>query len=146
MKRILLTLACLALAACGANDVTAPVHAPEAPALAVSATLGTPFNLHVGETATVTGEGLTVTFNGVSSDSRCPIGVNCFWAGDGAVDVTIAKSGYATLNTTLHTTLSPQSVAYNGYTVTLNSLSPYPRYGSTINPNSYIANLTVTKP
>lgn len=146
MKRTVLTLACLALAACGANDVTAPARAPEAPALSHSVDLGEPFELGVGDTATVKGEGLIVIFNGVGEDSRCPIDVSCIWAGDAEVDVTISKSGYATLNTTLHTTLTPQSVSYNGYTVTLNDLDPDPVSTSTIDPGDYVATFTVTKP
>jgi hypothetical protein len=146
MKRTVLTLACLALAACGANDVTSPARAPEAPALSRSVDLGEPFELGVGESATVKGENLTVTFDGVSADSRCPIDVSCIWAGDAEVDVTISKPGYSPLSTTLHTTLTPQSVSYNGYTVTLNDLDPDPVSTSTIDPDDYVATFTVTKP
>jgi hypothetical protein len=147
MKRVLLTLACLALAACGTNDVTTPLRAPEAPGLSKNVNLGSPFNLDVGESATVRNEGgLTVTFNGVDADSRCPSDVECFWEGDAEVNVTISKPGYTSLNTVLHTSLTPQSASYNGYTVTLNGLAPYPVSTSTIDPNDYVATFTVTKP
>jgi hypothetical protein len=144
MKRTLLILATLALAACGANDVTTPTRAPGAPARNVG--LGVPFDLGVGEGATVNGEGLTVTFNGVGEDSRCPIDVQCEWEGDAEVDVTLSRSGSTPLNTVLHTTLTPQSVSYNGYTVTLNDLDPDPVSTGTIDPDDYVATFTVTKP
>ena len=69
------------LTACS-QDVTAPVRAPEAPLAAAGAnvSLGQPFELRVGRSATVAGEGLTVSFEAVSSDSRCPTGVQCVWA------------------------------------------------------------------
>ena len=146
MKRTLLTLACLALAACGGNDVTAPLQAPGAPALARNVNLGQPFALDVGQSATVRNEGLTVTFDGVDADSRCPSDVTCFWEGDAEVAVTISKPGFTPLSTVLHTSLTPQSVSYNGYTVTLNDLDPYPVSTSTIDPNDYVATFTVTKP
>jgi hypothetical protein len=146
MKHFLLVLACLALAACGTNDVTTPLRAPEAPGLSRSVDLGDSFDLGVGESATLKNEGLTVTFNGVDEDSRCPSDVDCFWEGDAEVNVTISKPGYTPLNTVLHTTLSPQAASYNGYTVTLNGLAPYPVSTSTIDLDDYVATFTVTKP
>ena len=110
------------------------------------AVLGSPFSVKVGGSKTVQGEGLTVRFDTVLTDSRCPSDVSCVWAGDAEVQVTLSKPGFAPLTTVLHTTLTPQSVAYNGYTVTLNGLAPYPVSTSTINPASYVATFTVTQP
>jgi hypothetical protein len=146
MKHSLLVLACLALAACGTNDMTTPLRAPETPALSQSVDLGDPFVMGVGESTTVRNEGLTVTFNGVDEDSRCPSDVDCEWAGDAEVNVTISKPGFTPLRTVLHTTLTQQAASYNGYTVTLNGLAPYPVSTSTIDPDDYVATFTVTKP
>ena len=110
------------------------------------AVLGSPFQVRVGTGKTVQGQDLTVHFDVVVSDSRCPSNVTCVWAGDAEVQVTISKPGFAPLTTVLHTNLTPQSVAYNGYTVTLNDLAPYPVSTSPINPSSYVATFTVTQP
>ena len=150
MKRSLLTLVCLALAACGAQDVTTPASAAEAAASAKqlrTVNLNEQFTLAPGETVLVNGEALTVKFVGVPSDSRCPTGVQCIWAGDAVTTVTLTKTGFAAESFDLHTTLEPHSASYQGYTITLVNLDPYPnsRTGP-IRPNAYRATFIVTKP
>ncbi len=49
---------------------------------AVTASLGEPFTLGPGQSASIPGEDLTVRFAEVVSDSRCPAGVTCIWAGE----------------------------------------------------------------
>ena len=44
---------------------------------------------------------------------------------------------------TLHTTLTPQSVTYAGYTISLVELAPYPVYPDPIDPDDYVATLLV---
>lgn len=132
-----------ALSACE-RSATAPARAPETPALGVvNANLNQKFELPVGDTAYLSSASLTIIFTGVSEDSRCPIGVDCFWEGDGAVDLTLSKPGYSTQNVTLHTTLTPQSVTYGGYTISLQGLDPYPVYPNPIDPDDYVATLLV---
>ena len=41
----------------------------------VQASLGQEFTLKLGQSARIQSEGLTLTFNDVSEDSRCPSGV-----------------------------------------------------------------------
>ena len=59
----------------------------------------------------------------MESDSRCPIEVDCFWAGDASVDLLFAQ-GTSSGSATLHTTLNPHSAVFNGFTITLLSLAP----------------------
>ena len=51
--------------------------------------LGQPFDLKPAEVATI--DGLQITFEGVSEDSRCPRGTQCAWAGDAAASFTLQK-------------------------------------------------------
>jgi hypothetical protein len=111
-----------------------------------SPVLGQSFNLKAFNSATIAGEGLTVTFNGVLSDSRCPSDVTCFWAGNAEVQLILSKPGFATDTVVVNTGVSPQSASYNGYTVALQGLAPTPVSTSTIAPGDYVATLLVTKP
>lgn len=77
------------------------------------------FSVKVGETVTVEGEGLSVTFVEVRSDSRCPSGVQCIAAGNAAIAVTVAKAGTAPATLTLNTFDSPTSAQYGRYKVDL---------------------------
>jgi hypothetical protein len=146
MKRAVFAILCAAgLGACNEN-ATAPAQAPEAPLAAASAnvSLDQPFELRVGRSATVAGEGLTVSFQGVPSDSRCPTSVQCVWAGDAVVQVVLSKDGKA-FGAELHTTLDPKSVDYLNYNVALVSLDPYPSSTTPIAQSQYRATFVVTK-
>lgn len=133
------------LAACN-QETTAPVQAG-APLAAASASvsLDQPFELRVGRSATVAGEGLTVSFQAVPSDSRCPTGVQCVWAGNAVVQVVLSKDGKA-FGAELNTNQEPTSVAYLNYNVALVSLAPYPTAnGGAISQSQYRATFVVTK-
>ena len=146
MKRAFFAILCVAgLAACS-QDATAPVQAPESALAAASAnvTLGQPFELRVGRSATVAGEGLTVSFQAVPSDSRCPTSVQCLWAGDAVVQVVLSKDGKA-FGAELHTNLDPKSVDYLNYNVALVSLAPYPSSTNPIAQSQYRATFVVTR-
>jgi hypothetical protein len=57
---------------------------------AAEAELGRPFDVKPAETVTI--QGLRITFEGVSEDSRCPTGAQCMWAGDAAATFTTAAT------------------------------------------------------
>ena len=146
MKRSIFAIAFFALAACNGTDATAPQVAPEAPAAAASsaATLDQPFTLRVGQQVTIAGEALTVRFEGVPSDSRCPTGVQCIWAGDATVQVVLSKDGKAA-GFELHTNLDPKTATYLNYTIELVSLAPYPTTKGPIPQSQYRATFIVRK-
>ena len=133
------------LAACN-QDATAPAQAPEAAQAAASATvsLDQPFTLRVGRSATVAGEGLTVSFEAVPSDSRCPTGVQCVWAGNAVVQVVLSKDGKA-FGAELNTSLEPTSVDYLNYNIRLVSLAPYPSSTNPSPQSQYRATFVVTR-
>jgi hypothetical protein len=145
-KAVFAVIFAASLTACS-QQATAPVQASGAPSAAASAnvTLGQPFELRVGRSATVAGEGLTVSFQAVPSDSRCPTGVQCVWAGNAVVQVVLSKDGKA-FGAELNTNQEPTSVDYLNYNVALVSLAPYPTAnGGAISQSQYRATFVVTK-
>lgn len=87
---------------------------------------------------------ITIAFLGVDSDSRCPFGADCVWAGDAAVRLKIADRQIQQ-QLILHTTLSPDSFVSEIYTIKLDSLRPYPKIGMQIRPDDYIVWLKIKK-
>ena len=79
---------------------------------------GQSFSIGVGETVNIAGERLTITFQDVLQDSRCPVGVQCIVAGDAIIAVTLAKTGSSSATLSLNTE-SPVTAQYLNYTVEL---------------------------
>jgi hypothetical protein len=61
----------------------------------------------------------TVKFVAVRSDSRCPYDIDCYWAGDAMVELSV--NGRSTV---LHTGLAPRSFNTSKYRLTLQRLMP----------------------
>lgn len=77
---------------------------------------------------------MNVTFKGVSEDSRCPEGVNCIWAGAALAQVEVMGTSTRPMILNLASTDYPernyhQSADFNGYTITLKEVTPYPKSG-----------------
>ena len=90
-------------------------------------------------------QGLRITFDGVSGDSRCPTGAQCVWAGDAAAGFSLEKSPES-IRRTLHTSNRfERQVDVAGFVVRLEDVKPYPKLGETIAPADYRAVLIVTK-
>ena len=108
--------------------------------------LGTEFKVRQGQQVMVKGENLSVSFDAVLEDSRCPTGVNCVWAGDAkiAIGARPAKGEAATLE--LHTNGQFAQVGmYQQYTVKLVALDPHPKADVETAQKDYVATLLVTK-
>src|SRR5580765_1612654 len=135
MTRILLVVVSMLCAGCAGNS-TQPSHTP----------LGQPLELRPGASAVLDG-GLTVAFNRVVSDSRCPRDALCleFHAGDAVVAVSISQSGDGSVGRELHTNTAGSEVSYVAYSIKLLSLSPYPRSDRQIPPGDYVATLVVAR-
>ena len=74
---------------------------------------------------------MNVTFKGISEDSRCPKEVTCVWGGVAVADVEVM--GLATRPVVLHLATTEnagrnhfQSADFNGYTISLTEVNPYP--------------------
>ncbi|HXD19955.1 MAG TPA: hypothetical protein VN654_23235 [Vicinamibacterales bacterium] len=127
---------CLGVCAGCARDLPRPSQVP----------LGRPFELHAEASATLA-DGLTVTFDRVRSDSRCPMDVVCITAGDAVVVVRLASQG-GQAERELHTNPGGAGTAdtsYQSYAITLVALTPYPRTDRPIRPVDYVATLTVER-
>jgi hypothetical protein len=74
---------------------------------------------------------LQIKFNRIVEESRCPEGVDCIWAGVAVSEIEItektAKPILLNLATTdMQTRGYQKSTDFNGYTITLQNVSPYP--------------------
>lgn len=67
----------------------------------------------------------TIRFVAVTSDSRCPEGVNCIQAGEATVDLALTAGG-AESTLTVGTAPANQTASAGGYTVQLRRLLPDP--------------------
>jgi len=104
----------------------------------IEASLGQEFNLYLGQTVTITGENLEIRFAEVISDSRCPQGVQCIWAGEASCLTYVTRTNPKTTPYKLVLVQSGGSdqadQTFDGHTMRFN-LQPYPVAGTTT-PNS----------
>jgi hypothetical protein len=85
---------------------------------------------------------LTIRFTSVLEDSRCPTGVQCAWAGN--AEIMLELSGGLLETVHLNTGgMFPRTEVYNGYTITLQELKPYPAEGISIGESKYTAVLSI---
>jgi hypothetical protein len=104
-----------------------------------SVRLGEEFVLRFGDQVSVQGVKLSLKFQDVTEDSRCPDGVVCVWEGNSRVLLEVNQSTFA-----LNTTVEPKQIIVDRYLVRLNSLSPYPMIERKIQKAEYLAALVVT--
>ena len=97
---------------------TAPPTVPDTVPAIRTVPRGQAFSIVVGDSVGITGEAVTVTFNQVVSDSRCPSGVQCIQAGNATIAVTVAVGGNAA-TLSLNTDEGPTSGQHAGNTVEL---------------------------
>jgi hypothetical protein len=142
MRHLTAALLISALAACSSNS-TSEVTTPSEKSQTVSQQeLGRAFSMKIGESIAV-GD-LRLTFRGVEGDSRCPTDAVCVWAGDGEIALKIEQGSKAAM-AALHTTLEPKKTEWNGYTISLVSLTPAPKASTPTNPSDYRAEVLVTR-
>ena len=113
--------------------------------VAVTVDLGEVFTIRVGQSARITGEDMTVKFNEVIGDSRCPQNVTCVWEGVASSKITVTYQGREYPIVLNQPGLTEQSEdKFIDYTITY-SLNPYPREGEDISSNDYRLTLKLTK-
>jgi hypothetical protein len=104
------------------------------------------FDLKVGETVTVEDQLLTLTFNGVTSDSRCPLGVLCIQAGDAVVSIGAVRLPSHRGTVDLHGGPGqPDGGRFQDFNLSLVELSPPRRMNAAIAPGDYVATLVVSR-
>jgi len=134
MKATSAILIVLAAAACSSG---APVDPP------LAASLGGSFVLAPGQSATVPGRDLTITFLSVPEDSRCPGDAVCVWIGNAGIQLAVVRDGVETpvrLNTALEPGAAPVG---DGLLVVLEGVAPVPTTAGPIDPADYRATLAV---
>lgn len=139
MKTGIVVAALLATAACGRT--TEPVGFDQT---AQQVTAGDTVLLRLGESA-VLDERVRVVFRAVEGDSRCPINVQCVWAGDAQVRLDAAERDAAPQALELHTTLEPHDAVFAGYRIRLVELAPQRSEPDTIQPRHYSVRLAISR-
>ena len=109
---------------------------------------GEPFLLGQGLTACLNGaEALTIRFDSVSGDSRCPVNVQCIWAGRADAVLTLGR-GTNTRSVTLASGDLGQGgtgeVTFERFKVKLESVEPAKEEGKPIAQKDYKVKLLVT--
>ena len=89
--------------------------------------------------------GLTLKFVELVEDSRCPTGVQCIWAGNGKIKVSVKRGTSAAKLFEMDTNGPNNTISYAGYKITLNDLTPHPAENIRINRNGYVASFSVDK-
>lgn len=126
-------LAMLALTGCKEDDT---VTAPTAP-------VDAQVTLAPGGTARIEGTSLTLRFDRVEGDSRCPADAMCIQGGDAVVHVAVV-AGDVARPYELHTgSMAP--VQHDAYTLTMIELAPYPFSARPIEPGDYRLTVRVTR-
>jgi len=103
------------------------------------------FDLKAGSQVIVKEPGFKLTFVELVEDSRCPEGVDCIWAGNGKIRVTVKKGSHKAASFELNTTTDPKSFTFQGYDITLLKLAPYPKANVETKKMNYVATLKVTR-
>ena len=85
---------------------------------------------------------LTIRLTSVLEDSRCPTDVQCAWEGNAEIMLELSGGDLETAH--LNTGgMFPRTEVYNGYTITLQELKPYPTEGMSIEESDYTAVLSI---
>ena len=102
--------------------------------------------VRVAQEKTAPGTTIKVKFLSVIEDSRCPEGVNCIWAGVAKIKIQLRKTGKPAKEFELNTNQMDKSITFEGHTIKLVTLTPYPKSGTAIKPAAYSATLRITRP
>ena len=134
MRRAL-ALGAIALAAAGCTTVES----------AIVAEPGVEFALPAGKTAVVNATGARVTFRQVKEDSRCPVDVQCVWAGDAKIELTISRNGAADDVKVISLTPPNNETTSGDLRIRFVGLAPVPRQAESSTSRTYVARLIVTR-
>lgn len=144
-RRLIVAGLLLAVAPLACGPAGSPVQAPsEGPDPRTGMDGEMSLTLAPGQSVTL-GEvdPLRVTFQRVVGDSRCPVGVQCVWAGEAEVELRVARAGADTV-VTLHGVREPRRVEYGGHVILLAGVTPEPLQGG-VDPAAYRATLVVDR-
>ena len=101
-----------------------------------------PFVLKIGESALTTDD-IRIRFDAVRSDSRCPSGAQCIWAGEATIAVTLSRYGEIPTGRELVLPGERASTTFQNFTITFTALAPYPGSGGGTSKEDYRATFVV---
>lgn len=104
-------------------------------ASAATAQPGVGFGMRVGDEVTIGDSGVTVRFNAVTEDSRCPIDALCVWAGLLRISLTVTFGAQNSRDIEIDT--MGQTADAAGYTFTLVVAKPSRRAAVPVEPGDY---------
>ena len=114
------------------------------PATDIDASLGREFDVRAGGAARISSEPLTITFERVVADSRCPADTTCVFEGDATVRLVLEGANAERLTLDLHTQANgPREGAFQKYRLRLVRLAPVLQNNSQIPFDQYVATLIV---
>ena len=109
-----------------------------------TATPNTDFELAVGAMTRVGGTPLSIRFDTVSEDSRCPTNAQCVWEGNATIRLTADSAGKPQ-TVELRTAGNPQPGSAFGYRIEYRALRPTPTTAGPTPPRDYVVTLRVTQ-
>lgn len=86
---------------------------------------------------------MSIRFEDVLEDSRCPVGATCVWAGNARVALTVERTGEDPARIELNTLREPRSATVSGCTVDLADLTPTRKVGEELDRRAYAVTLKV---
>lgn len=88
---------------------------------------------------------VTIKFVELIEDSRCPRGVQCIWAGNAKIKVSVKRGASAAKVFEMDTNGPKNTITHSGYKITFTGLTPYPAENIRIDRNGYVASFSIEK-
>lgn len=104
--------------------------------------LNAEFTLAPGEAMSIQGASLSVRFNRITGDNRCPADVVCILGGSADVSITVLSDRVSDY---VLRTGDMRPVQHEAYTISLVQVAPYPFSARTIQPGEYRVTLKVSQ-
>ena len=109
--------------------------------------MGESFNIKIGKTFISEQGKIKIKFADIRSDSRCPLGAQCVWAGQVSIvlNVEYPQGKLENIELTLGAGANDSASIKNigGYSIRLIYVGPNPRVGMKIEKSDYVASLAV---
>ena len=102
------------------------------------------FSVRYGNQKRIARGELTMRFITVMEDSRCPVGVNCVWAGNAKIKVKVTDRRGHSKVMELNTNGEPRGEQFGRYAINLVSLTPEPRQNSKPARSRYTATFSIS--
>jgi hypothetical protein len=142
MRHLTIAVLTTVVAACSSNSTTGSDTQIQSSQTVTQREVGKAFEMKIGESFAI--NDLKLTFRNVEGDSRCPIDAVCVWAGDAEIALKIDQGSQSAV-AALHTLTEPKKVEWNGYTISLVTLTPVRQASKPVDPKDYRAQILVER-